>query len=132
MLEGPAIVNTFQTAGMDAQFYLPFELQIRTFVGSYTQDFALTARKSHRWIINANVEKRLFKKKDAMLSLLLMDALRENGEIAYQGSSRGYSTMKTNSNSRYVLVQFSWQPQIWTKSRYDKGKGRQGDGTFIP
>ena len=77
MLEGPAIVNTFQTAGMDAQFYLPFELQIRTFVGSYTQDFALTARKSHRWIINANVEKRLFKKKDAMLSLLLMDALRE-------------------------------------------------------
>lgn len=83
------------------------------------------------FVFNANVEKRIFKRKNALISLVVMDLNHKNIVTNYSSSDLGYTNMITNRNSRYYLFQFSWKPQAWGKSKYDNGQGRKGDGSFI-
>jgi hypothetical protein len=81
------------------------------------------------FIINFNFEKRMFKNKDAILSLAVMDMLKQNNFISRSILTNGFVDSKTNTNSRYFLLQFSWSPQKFTAGN-NAGKRRQRDGSF--
>jgi hypothetical protein len=82
------------------------------------------------FIVNVNLEKRMFKPKNGMLSLVLMDALKQNNLASRTLTTNGYIDSRSNLNSRYFLLQFSWNPQQWSGGK-NAGKARQRDGMFI-
>lgn len=82
------------------------------------------------FIVNMNIEKRMFKQKNGMLSLLLMDALKQNNLVSRNLTTNGFVDNRSNINSRYFLLQFSWTPQQWSAGK-NAGKARQRDGMFI-
>jgi len=82
------------------------------------------------FIVNMNIEKRMFKQKNGMLSLLLMDALKQNNLVSRNLTANGFVDSRSNTNSRYFLLQFSWTPQHWGAGK-NVGKARQRDGMFI-
>ncbi|RAJ06526.1 outer membrane beta-barrel protein [Chitinophaga skermanii] len=81
------------------------------------------------FVMNANIEKRIFKKKDGIISFVVMDAFQQNIATGMVNFDNGYTNTRTNGNSRYFLLQFSWQPQTWGKSSFMTGQ-RRGDGSF--
>ena len=82
------------------------------------------------FIVNVNLEKRMLKQKNGILSLVLMDALKQNNLVSRTLTANGYVDNLSNLNSRYFLLQFSWNPQHWGAGK-NAGKARQRDGMFI-
>lgn len=81
-------------------------------------------------VLNMNIEKRIFKQKNGILSFVVMDLAKQNYLLNYSSTNTGYQQTFTNKNSNYFLLQFSWQPQAWGKSKFDNNKGRNGNGSF--
>lgn len=81
-------------------------------------------------ILNMNIEKRIFKQKNGIISFVLMDLAKENYLLKYNSFDNGYQQTFTNKNSNYFMVQFSWRPENWGKSKFDNNKGRTGNGSF--
>lgn len=84
----------------------------------------------HPLVINANIEKRFLKKKDAVVSFVVMDMLRQNNYNVIAQTVTGYSNAVSAVDSRYFLVQLAWYPQRFTKSKA-AGGARRGDGSFV-
>ncbi|MGJ1418558.1 outer membrane beta-barrel protein [Sphingobacterium spiritivorum] len=127
---GSTYSNSF-FANAKLGFYLPKDWAINVDLSQAVYNTTNLMTNKSPFVINANIEKRLFPKKNGILSFVIMDATRENAVTNYVSSNMGYSNMVTNTNSRYFLLQFSYRPELFGKSRYDKGKGRKGDGSFI-
>ncbi|WP_264551079.1 TonB-dependent receptor [Flavobacterium sp. N2038] len=87
-------------------------------------------QKMTPFVLNMNIEKRIFKQKNGIISFVVMDLAKQNYLINYTSSDNGYQQSLTNRNSNYFLLQFSWQPQKWGKSQFDNGQGRKGNGSF--
>ncbi|TWF34927.1 outer membrane beta-barrel protein [Chitinophaga polysaccharea] len=85
----------------------------------------------HPLVINANIEKRFLKKKDAIISFVVMDALQQNNNNMIAQTVTGYSNAVSSMESRYFLLQLAWYPQQFTRSKSAKG-ARRGDGSFVP
>ncbi|QJB38417.1 TonB-dependent receptor [Chitinophaga oryzae] len=81
-------------------------------------------------VINANIEKRFLKKKDAVVSFVVMDLLRQNYYNVIAQTATGYSSVMSAVDSRYFLVQLAWNPQRFSKSKAAGGM-RRGDGSFV-
>ena len=81
-------------------------------------------------IVGLNMEKRLFPRKNGVISFLVMDLLRQDRAVSRQLLFNGYRDIPTAQNSRYFLLQFSWSPQRWTGGR-NAGKARRNDGSFV-
>ncbi|WP_167398254.1 TonB-dependent receptor [Flavobacterium crocinum] len=88
------------------------------------------ANKMSPTILNMNIEKRIFKQKNGIISLVVMDLARQNYLLNYNSFDNGYQQTFTNKNSNYFILQFSWRPEFWGKSKFDKGNGRNGNGSF--
>ncbi|RQO66331.1 hypothetical protein DBR43_29350 [Pedobacter sp. KBW06] len=82
------------------------------------------------FIVNLSIEKRMFKQKNGMLSLVLMDALKQNNITSRNLTANGFVDSRPNMNSRYFLVQFSWNPQQWSAGK-NAEKARKRDGMFL-
>ncbi|SEW44293.1 outer membrane beta-barrel protein [Chitinophaga arvensicola] len=80
-------------------------------------------------VIDANVEMRMLKRKDAIISFVVMDMLQQNRSTAFNQMENGFINYVSSSKSRYFLCQFSWQPQRFTRSKSAKGV-RNSDGSF--
>lgn len=87
-------------------------------------------QKMTPFVLNMNIEKRIFKKENGIISFVIMDLTKQNYLVNYTSSDNGYQQSLTNRNSNYFLLQFSWQPQMWGKSQFDNGQGRKGNGSF--
>lgn len=87
-------------------------------------------QKMTPFVLNMNIEKRVFKQKNGIISFVIMDLTKQNYLVNYTSSDNGYQQSLTNRNSNYFLLQFSWQPQMWGKSQFDNGQGRKGNGSF--
>lgn len=127
---GSTYSNSF-FANMKLGVYLPKDWAVNVDLSQAVYNTTNLMTNKSPFVINANIEKRLFPKKNGILSFVIMDATRENAVTNYVSSNLGYNNMVTNTNSRYFLLQFSYRPELFGKSRYDKGKGRKGDGSFI-
>ncbi|NLR58123.1 outer membrane beta-barrel protein [Chitinophaga polysaccharea] len=84
----------------------------------------------HPLVINANIEKRFLKKKDAIISFVVMDALQQNNNNMIAQTVTGYSNAVSSTKSRYFLLQLAWYPQQFTRSKSAKN-ARRGDGSFV-
>lgn len=84
---------------------------------------------AHPFVINANIEMRFLKRKDAIISFVVMDALQQNRNTSFGQLQNGYVNYVSNSKSRYFLCQFAWYPQRFTRSKSARGV-RRGDGSF--
>ncbi|WP_443938322.1 TonB-dependent receptor [Pedobacter sp. MW01-1-1] len=105
-----------------------------SFASTLTQSLYQTTnvvRNTSPFVVNANIEKRILKNRTAIISLAVMDLAKQNAVIGYSSTNSGYINRVTNPESRYYLLQFSWQPQIWGKSKYGAGAGRTGSGSPI-
>lgn len=129
-LSGKTYNRLFYTE-LKLSLYLPKHFAINTNLSQALYETTNIMSNKRPFVLNANVEKRLFKEKNGILSFVVMDAARQNGFTNYSSTDFGYTNTLTNLDSRYFLLQFSWQPQKWGKSRHDTGKGRRGDGSFI-
>ncbi|MBF4472560.1 TonB-dependent receptor [Flavobacterium sp. HJJ] len=87
-------------------------------------------KKMTPFVFNMNIEKRIFKQQNGIISFVIMDLIKQNYLINYNSTDNGYQQNFTNKNSNYFMLQFSWQPQKWGKSQFDNGKGRKGNGSF--
>ncbi|RFS20015.1 hypothetical protein DVR12_20025 [Chitinophaga silvatica] len=85
----------------------------------------------HPFILNANIEKRILKKKDAIISFMVMDAFQQNNNNVITQTVTGYSNAISNLKSRYFLCQLLWSPQRFIRSKLASGE-RRGDGSFVP
>lgn len=112
-------------------FYLSKDFAINTNLSQSVWETTNIMSNTRPFVLNGNIEKRVFKQKNGIISLVVMDAARQNAFTSYTSSDFGYTNTLTNLDSRYFLLQFSWQPQIWGKSKHDTGKGRRGDGSFV-
>ena len=128
--EGKTYNNLFY-GELKLGFYLPKDFAINTNLSQSVWETTNIMSNTRPFVLNANIEKRLFKQKNGILSFVVMDAARQNAFTSYTSSDFGYTNTLTNIDSRYFLLQFSWQPQVWGKSKHDTGKGRRGDGSFV-
>jgi hypothetical protein len=85
------------------------------------------------FVINATVEKELFKKRNGIISVQAFDLLDQNNFVNKVITPTGYTDTKTNALSRYVMVSFRINLQKWTgvPKRNGKVMQRRGDGSFI-
>jgi len=85
------------------------------------------------FVINATVEKELFKKHNGILSIQAFDLLDQNNFVNKVITPTGYTDTKTNALSRYVMVSFRLNLQKWSGAPKRNGKimQRRGDGSFI-
>jgi hypothetical protein len=84
-------------------------------------------------VINATVEKELFKKHNGILSIQAFDLLDQNNFVNKVITPTGYTDTKTNALSRYVMISFRLNLQKWSGAPKRNGKAmqRRGDGSFI-
>jgi hypothetical protein len=82
------------------------------------------------FIVNLNLERRIFKQKNGIVSVVLMDALKQNNFFSRTLMSNGFVDSHSNPDSRYFLLQFSWSPQHWSAGS-NAGKARARNGMFI-
>ncbi|MBV7529556.1 TonB-dependent receptor [Chitinophaga sp. sic0106] len=81
-------------------------------------------------VIGLNMEKRIFKQKNGVISFLVMDLLRQDNAVTRQLLINGFRDISSSHDSRYFMLQFSWSPQRWTGGR-NAGKVRKNDGSFV-
>jgi len=84
-------------------------------------------------VINATVEKEMFKKHNGILSIQAFDLLDQNNFVNKVITPTGYTDTKTNALSRYVMISFRLNLQKWSGAPKHNGKAmqRRGDGSFI-
>jgi hypothetical protein len=87
---------------------------------------------SNPLIINAALEKQLFKAKNGTLSLQVFDLLKQNNFIDREYTDQGFIDTRSNTLSRYFMISFRWILQKWTgtPSRNGNPLMRRGDGSF--
>ncbi|WP_443939804.1 outer membrane beta-barrel protein [Pedobacter sp. MW01-1-1] len=122
--------NSLLSMKLKAGIFLPKGFVLHSNVSQVINQSSSLAKLSP-FVVNAAIEKRIFKAKNGIISFVMMDLANQNKLYAYSSSNLGYSNTATNTDSRYFLLQFSWSPQLWGKSKYDTGRGRRGDGSFI-
>ena len=127
---GETYNNNFY-ANLKLGFYLPKDWSINLDF-SQSAYYSTNLMSNHSpFVLNANIEKRIFKNRNGLVSIVVMDAARQNAVTNYSSTNMGFINTVTNMDSRYYLLQLSYRPEIFGKSKYDKGKGRAGDGSFI-
>lgn len=122
--------NRIFTADLKLGVYMSKNLTINANMSQSLYRITNTFSNTSTFVLNANIEKRIFKNKNAIVSFVVMDLARQNVLTNYTSNNFGYTNTLTSADSRYFLFQFSWRPQVWGKSKYDKGDGRRGDGSF--
>lgn len=123
--------NRMLSTDLKAGFYLPKDFRINMNLSQSAYETTNIMSNKSPFVVNANIEKRFFKEKNGILSFVVMDLTRQNAFTNYSSNELGYTNTLTNLDSRYFLLQFSWRPQVWSKSKHDTGQGRRGDGSFI-
>lgn len=124
------IYNRVFTADLKPGVFLPLDLQINGNLSHSLHETTNIMTNTSPFVVNANIEKRVFKAKNGILSFVVMDLARQNAFTNYTSNEMGYTNTLSNMESRYFLLQFSWQPQFWGRSKHDPGQGRRGDGSF--
>jgi Outer membrane protein beta-barrel family/Carboxypeptidase regulatory-like domain len=85
------------------------------------------------FIINATIEKKIFKNEIGTVRLQVFDLLDQNNFINRTFTETGITDTRTNALSRYVMVGFRVDLQKWGGVPNKNGKPlrRRGDGSFI-
>lgn len=81
-------------------------------------------------VINTSVNKRFLKDRSMAVSLEVKDLLKQNNFVNRQVTDNGIVDSRSNVNSRMVLFELSWRPQLWRGGRHS-GMPRSGDGSYI-
>lgn len=110
--------------------FLPAEVKVNLSARQNIVSASSLPATQHPLVINANIEKRFLKKKDAIISFVVMDLLRQNNYNVIAQTMTGYSNAVSAMDSRYFLVQLAWYPQRFTRSKSASG-ARRGDGSFV-
>jgi hypothetical protein len=130
LIQGGPVYNKDFTGSLKGGIFLPRDITINlNAVQNITRATNLLT-STHPLVINANIEKRFLKKRDAVVSFVVMDALQQNSSTRFGQMQNGYVNSLTNSKSRYFLCQLSWYPQQFTRGRSAHG-ARRGDGSFV-
>lgn len=125
----PLYNNEFNVL-LKGAFFLPADVKINLSGRQNIVRASSLPGTLHPLVINANIEKRFLKKKDAVVSFVVMDLLRQNYYNVIAQTVTGYSSVMSAMDSRYFLVQLAWYPQRFTKSKA-AGGARRGDGSFV-
>src|SRR5690606_38572603 len=128
--DGKTFHRTF-LAELKLSFFLPGDVRINTDLSQSLYETTNSMSDTSPLVINANIERRFLSDKSMILSLVVMDAARQNAYTAYMGNQFGYTNRVTNPDSRYYLLQLSWKPQYWSRSSHDTGQGRKRDGSLV-
>lgn len=123
--------NRILLVNLKTGIFLSKDWAINTNLSQSAYNTTNVSHNTKPFVINANIEKRIFKNKSGLISFVAMDLSHQNYITNYRSTNLGYTNTLTNTNTRYYLLQFSWKPQVWGKSKYDSGQGRMGDGSFI-
>jgi hypothetical protein len=85
------------------------------------------------FVINAYLEKELFKKHNGVLGFQAFDLLHQNNFVNRVVTPTGFTDTKTNALSQYFMVSFRLILQKWTGVPKRNGRimQRRGDGSFI-
>ncbi|WP_158538517.1 TonB-dependent receptor [Chitinophaga skermanii] len=82
------------------------------------------------FVVGMNIEKRVFRQKNGVVSLLVMDLFKQYQVVNRRLLMNGYVDIQSNTNSRFFMLQFSWSPQQWSGGK-NMNKERRNDGSFI-
>lgn len=126
-----ATYNRVFYADLKLGFFLPKDFRINANITQSVHRSTNILTDTSPFVVNANIEKRIFAKKNGIISFVVMDMAQQNAFTNYHSNEQGYTNTLSNPDSRYFLLQFSWQPQTWGVSRHDAGRGRRGDGSYI-
>ncbi|SHM78101.1 Carboxypeptidase regulatory-like domain-containing protein [Chitinophaga jiangningensis] len=116
--------NIYGTAYLTPEWLVGFDISKKL---EHSSDNALNRSPL---VVGLNMEKRIFRQKNGVISVVVMDLLRQDNAVARQLLMNGYRDIPSSHNSRYFLLQFSWSPQRWTGGR-NAGKVRRNDGSFV-
>jgi len=122
--------NQLFNANMNVSFYMGKSWNMNFYLQQNLNQASNIKSKMTPFVLNMNIEKRIFKQHNGIVSFVIMDLAKQNYLTNYTSFDNGYQQNLTNKNSRYFLFQFSWLPQKWGRSQFDNGKGRKGDGSF--
>lgn len=125
------VFNDISSYDANVSFFLGANWKINTILSYLKQSNTDERNNRNPIIVNANIEKRIFRDNSGIISLVIMDMTKQNYLSGFSSTEIGYTNRISNHNSRYFLLQFSWRPQLWSKSKNDSGQGRRGDGSFI-
>lgn len=126
---GAPIYNKEFKGSLNGAIILPQQVTINFNAVQNITEATNLLTSAHPFVINANIEMRFLKRKDAIISFVVMDALQQNRNTSFGQLQNGYVNYVSNSKSRYFLCQFAWYPQRFTRSKSAKGV-RRGDGSF--
>ncbi|PWG81844.1 outer membrane beta-barrel protein [Pararcticibacter amylolyticus] len=125
-------VNNFAING-DGRIYI-HQTWLFSFSASKNYVSGINANQtSNPFVINTGFEKQFFKRKNGAISLQCFDLLKQNNFVNRTISDYSRTDVKTNALSRYVMLNFRWQPQKWSGSprgRSGRQMMRRGDGSF--
>ena len=127
---GRPLYNNEFNAQIKGAVYLPGDLKVNVSARQNIITANSLSASQHPFILNANMEKRFGKKKDAVISFVVMDAFQQNNNNIISQSVTGYSNAFSSVKSRYFLCQLAWYPQRFTRSKAATG-ARRGDGSFV-
>ncbi len=84
------------------------------------------------FIINTSLQTRVLKGKGS-LQIRAFDLLKQNNSLNRTNTATGFSDTKTNTQSRYFMVNLSMNLQKWTGAQGRNGRApmRRNDGSFI-
>ncbi|MBO9730255.1 MAG: TonB-dependent receptor [Chitinophaga sp.] len=128
---GRPLFNNELTTQLTAAIFLPADVKMNINARQTVSRASSLPVSQHPFVLNANIEKRFLRKKDAIISFMVMDAFQQNNNNIITQSTTGFSNAVTNLKSRYFLFQLSWNPQQFTRSKSVIGS-RRGDGSFVP
>ncbi|MDR6783990.1 outer membrane beta-barrel protein [Pedobacter africanus] len=118
-------INMDAVVFFDKTFYLSFDAE------KYMVKGIAFNETVNPFIVNLSISKRLFPRKNATVGLKAFDLLKQNNFINRMLTPNGYADSRTNVSSRYVTVNFTWRPQVWSGGKKVNNK-RHGDGSFMP
>lgn len=122
--------NSMWSFDLKSNIYLPKNFRFSFNVTQRLIDgFGSATSNNKPFVVNGNIEKRIFKRKNAILSLAIIDLLKQNIYPVRQYTTFGYQDRITNQNSRFFQLQFLWEPQNWKASKF-RTDTRKGDGSF--
>lgn len=85
------------------------------------------------FVVNAYLEKEIFARRNGILRVSAFDLFKQNNFINRLITPTGYTDIKSNALSRYVMLSFKINLQKWAGTVEKNGKPlkRRGDGSFI-
>lgn len=101
--------------------FLPKEVRINLNTSQMINRTTNSLTDEAPFVLNANIEKRIFRNKSGVISFVVMDLARQNAFTHYVSDEYGYRNTVTNPDSRYFLLQFAWKPEYWSKSNVSDG-----------